>query len=617
MGGFEKLLWEYQQHFMINLKTRASSAFELLESDLEPEVVQYAFTKTSEEQLVSYLWPGESSSGIELFSDIFDRADAIQRRLREDQHEMLYGLPEAQKWHESRQRRSALRDAAQEIVDAQGQSTGRQAICSDPVELFDFWVITMLDFDAEQLSAHTALTKKVHWLHPGRSVVLSRSLVEALAFELLVECNRALLTVKDRDTYASLNLEPSELACRAGKRLLDTALRSADYDYGSDGVYVALDSVAASVYEGGAPKGHLILAKRDHPDVERLVTLRREISLDRSGRGARKLLETASDDCAMLAAPPLDQDYWLSVYGLGRVGSTYDLSTESVFHVRFIDRHRWSLAHGSRDLMLVKSGLPSLPKPPFSRSMLGRLLGQIFGGIQRKATEEICDLACQATEQRHGTMIVISSHAEAEAERLANQSTPVVEAKLTGGLLRQLSSIDGAMLLDTEARCHAIGVILDGMATDKGDSSRGARFNSAVRYCENRKEYGQSALAIVVSEDGYVDLVPDLPPRVRRSRLESLLARLAGLAASRKPDRVQYNHLMNEITSLRFYFGEVQCNAINDLVAQVEETLNKTDPVQIHILHPTLTPHPDMDDSYLTDDDQSEHHAPDVGSEFS
>ena len=62
-----------------------------------------------------------------------------------------------------------------------------------------------------------------------------------------------------------------------------------------------------------------------------------------------------------------------------------------------------------------------------------------------------------------------------------------------------------AKVLTTYAAPEA--AILDGLATEKGDSSRGSRYNSAVRYVESSR---YACLAIVVSEDGLIDLLPPL-----------------------------------------------------------------------------------------------------------
>ncbi|QWG44734.1 hypothetical protein EXW31_10730 [Bacillus mycoides] len=74
-------------------------------------------------------------------------------------------------------------------------------------------------------------------------------------------------------------------------------------------------------------------------------------------------------------------------------------------------------------------------------------------------------------------------------------------------VLNQISSIDGAIYLDSDGDVHGIGVILDGPANELGDSSRGARYNSAIKYNNSKVKINNNTLIIVVSEDGYIDIV--------------------------------------------------------------------------------------------------------------
>ena len=48
-------------------------------------------------------------------------------------------------------------------------------------------------------------------------------------------------------------------------------------------------------------------------------------------------------------------------------------------------------------------------------------------------------------------------------------------------------------------------MILDGESSKKTDLSRGARYNSAIRYIEKQKNIHKKTFVVVVSEDGYVD----------------------------------------------------------------------------------------------------------------
>ena len=150
-------------------------------------------------------------------------------------------------------------------------------------------------------------------------------------------------------------------------------------------------------------------------------------------------------------------------------------------------------------------------------------LPRIFKGMTAERAEELTALIKEAEQVTHGTMLLISGNAEAEAKRLSTQATPLVPCKLTPHLLRHLTPIDGAILIAPDGFCHAIGTILDGMATDKGDPGRGARFNSAVRYVETSKT---PCLAVVVSADGGVDLVPNLRPAIARASIDQTIVEL-------------------------------------------------------------------------------------------
>ena len=82
-----------------------------------------------------------------------------------------------------------------------------------------------------------------------------------------------------------------------------------------------------------------------------------------------------------------------------------------------------------------------------------------------------------------------------------------------------------AVLLDPQGACHAVGVILDGTARSDCTPSRGSRDNSAIRYVGSTDT---PRLAVVVSDDGTVDVVPLLRPRIRPSAIESTISAQRG-----------------------------------------------------------------------------------------
>ena len=134
-----------------------------------------------------------------------------------------------------------------------------------------------------------------------------------------------------------------------------------------------------------------------------------------------------------------------------------------------------------------------------------RIVRIVFPALDADSTDYLWDLAQKATTQPNGTILLITTGAPQEAKRLNRQCFRVVPRIMTPSVLRLVTNIDGAVLIEPSGMCHAIGAILDGLATDKGDSSRGARYNGALRYVNSSKF---PTLAIVVSEDGWIDLLP-------------------------------------------------------------------------------------------------------------
>lgn len=63
----------------------------------------------------------------------------------------------------------------------------------------------------------------------------------------------------------------------------------------------------------------------------------------------------------------------------------------------------------------------------------------------------------------------ISKNARSESYRLRNQGFLIEALSLTASTIRSITSIDGAVLMNLDGYCHGNGVILEGVATEKGD----------------------------------------------------------------------------------------------------------------------------------------------------
>jgi hypothetical protein len=288
----------------------------------------------------------------------------------------------------------------------------------------------------------------------------------------------------------------------------------------------------------------------------------------------------ASDQFALVA----DGEH---LHGLGKLRPGHDPALQDVFEIDFLDHYYWQLRCGGQALLRSRYGEPTLPREPISRVKFEDNFSRIFPQASAADHQRLWDLFKVMTEQDHGSMIVVAADAIAEAQRLAQQGTRISPITMTEDLLRSVSKIDGTVILDPHCVCHAVGVILDGPAVDVCTPSRGARYNSGIRYiCAS----DEARMAIVVSDDGTADVIPMLRPKIDRSRIERFISDLetATLENYHEP-----RHFLDEH---RFYLTAKQCERVNVALDRIEKL--PTEGGQFVIITERLKPHPAMNDSY-------------------
>jgi len=193
-------------------------------------------------------------------------------------------------------------------------------------------------------------------------------------------------------------------------------------------------------------------------------------------------------------------------------------------------------------------------------------------------------------------MLVVSSDAAGEAERLGNQATQIRPVPLTTNMISRTTAIDGAVLVDLDGVCHGIGVILDGPAHRHCTPSRGARYNSAVRYAYRRPAGRLDCMVVVKSEDGMVNLFPALRPQISKAELNAHLDCLRALATENGADGTKLNRVMQWLTDHRFYLSPAQCEEVNTLNEQASKH-SFSDAGRI--IYNTFQPDEEMNDSYF------------------
>lgn len=414
---------------------------------------------------------------------------------------------------------------------------------------------------------------------------VTRSLIHGVVDQVLRLTSKALYLP---DAGADLDGigNTAEIVLAAAEALTFSAMLLSECDFLSQ-LYDGLNRLATARYERRVGSGALLLAGHDSEHVERSVTLSKPVSILET-RTLRKLLEVSNSDGESLLTDGR------AVYGLGRLRTDYPQESESVFRILVGDGF-WELQHADLRLAFVWYGMPRLPAERLERKRFDDICQRVLGHCD---SEAISRLAMSAAEAEHGTMLVISADAAAEAARLECQALTIEPTSLEDDLVQQVVSIDGAVLVDPSGRCHAIGVILDGTVTGEGDRSRGARYNSAIKYQTSATT--PPTVILLVSEDGMINILPDLRPRMKRIERDAVLIDLREAAAREPVDAEQFYKAYERVRGNKFYFEPDQIEEINSLVSNHWQR-RIAEGARIRVFEPALSPDPEMNDEYLID----------------
>lgn len=580
----EYFMWGYQTHFLIGLRTAAESLFEKLDPELNPQVFMVGLlTENGPDRHPICVEPEDCVYRPERFSSVKARATELDKL--DSEHQVFNSHPIAQKHHLLRIKKRALSGAVKECIQADDVERGVVSFCSGPVLVGGHDVIVVLQLSRAAFQSHYALTKSVK-----DRLWFQRSLIDATISEFMGLAAEGLGKPEPGSGGRAVDREADEVIRSAGKALMYVASYSgASENYsGIHGFFDACSEISSLKYEGADGKGRMFVGRIGHPNIKVDLALSTPVRI-KDYRAVRKLLEMSSGGLSLLTDSAL-------IYGLGGIKEPYDLEQEDLFTIEFRKHHDWELCHGTRRLMRVTYGQPSLPRTGVEKNTFENNVTRIFKGISGEDIGRLWTLVLDAIKQKHGTMVVISDQAKEEAARLKNQSTGIMPTRLDPELMKRVTAIDGAVLVDRDGVCHAIGVILDGLASAKGTPSRGARFNSAIRYVESQ---ATPCLAVVVSADGTVDFIPNLRPQIQRSEVERAIATLRGLREDALFKRKIFYEVMDWLREHAFYLLPSMCEEVNHLRREVEATRDRVANSDIKIVYHDIVPNADMNEEYF------------------
>lgn len=479
----ELFMWGFQDSFQGAVEGKLQQALAILGLTVEPTVFLIGLLAEGGTRHRLCVQPENGPITPADFGALEDRAAELLADDPDSSADFTAAWITERKHQQARDR--AYRGAINEVLEAK---LGLRFVTGPPVRVDQHFVYTAVGLpvsafdDAPHLSSDLAADR-----YP-----VTRSLVKGVV-DAMLDLSAAELHEPNPGADLDFDASPTDLTKAAGIALTNSAVLLAG-SHGS-GLFDALNALTNTRYEGRVGVGSLLLALRDTPHVDRELTFVDPVSI-RDTRTLRKVLETSTRDGAALLTDGRD------VYGLGRPRPDYPAESESVFNLLVTGDGAWELHHGGVALARVEFGAPRLPAQQLQRARFDRVCTEVLGEYDGDA---LWTLANAAKGAEHGTMLVISRRAAEEAKRLSSQAIPIEPATLDASLVAKVTSIDGSVLVDPTGDCHAIGVILDGTATTVGDRSRGARYNSAVKYLASTDT---PTVILLVSEDGMINLLP-------------------------------------------------------------------------------------------------------------
>ena len=576
-------MWAHQHSTQDNIQRYAEELFQEISPRLKPQVFLLGILREKKEkpEYLQYpicIQPEECGINVTLFNDVDSVANSIWEK--DERRNIFHGMPYIHKNHHAKVKRDSVRSAVQQLVDKNFEGKKVVSFVSQSVHLEGYEIFVVLQFDEDDYNSFYGLE--------GDSKLSRKSFFDSLIWVFLEESLDTMYRPRAATTPQSIFTDKKEVMRIAASQFVSSAIFTVCESRGSWEFLNTCNYVSSLKYEGDASVGKLIVCKGgQHPNLEIVLKLATPVQLTEY-RKIRKLLEIASRDLSLYCDG-------LQILGLGKIKGEYDEKNQNLLTIDFTGAHKWELVHGTNTMLIVEYTNPRLPKSKINKEKFDDLLKRTFLEISSEDIERLWNIVITATAQKHGTLLIISSEAEKESVRLMNQSTRVEPTLLNEALIRNVTSIDGAILLDNNGICHSMGVILDGMSTNKGTSERGARYNSAIRYVENNKK---KCIAVIISEDGMVDLYPDLLSRIKKRDIEEYLNRLRIQFEKDVLDSEEYHDIMRWFDAHEFYLSQEQCDEINKIKAICNDK-EKSDPYRIFVLRNDLKPNPDMDDSYF------------------
>jgi hypothetical protein len=561
-------MWGYQEHLCRSVRLFAQSVLEKLGETVEPEVFLVGVRRPGAEcPHPVCLEPEDDRWRLADFADLPDAADAAFAR-DERRNRFFSDLRFSDAWPDTL-RRMLIGDLVRERARRRDAEFGTVSFCAAAYPVAGYDVVCVLQLPAALIARFPPVATFQWEGKPAETSFLD------CCIQLLLRDADLRMQQPDPGRDIQTLALPEEIILRAARRFMRTPFLG-DYMNQAD-LFSAFDGLSLTRYETDASGGQLILAPADGRTTETLLSLANPVRLN-DIRWTRKLFEMAGPGVGVLADSA-------RILGLGRVKADH---SKDAYVIDFHGHHQWEFRRGPQVLMRVRFGVPLLPLDVVPKDQFADQIRRRFSDATDEGIVELQRMLGALTARTGGSILIVAADAAAEAERLQDQGTRISPAVLDDEILGRAAALDGAILVSPDGVCHGIGVILDGLADQFCLASRGARYNSAVRYVRSGEA---NRLAVVVSEDRTVDVIPKLRPKMSRAALEDALTALAVATT----DNFHRPRLF--LDENRFYLDADQCARANAAIARIDAL--PRDVGEISFGTRPFTPDPEREASYL------------------
>ena len=565
----DQFMWGFQRHFRgcIEYETRRVLN-EIGMSVDDVTVVLVGFATEPTERHAICVEPETGPLRAEHFALATHRAEELY--LSNPESKMFDSHPRV---HEQRHRGlklSSRADAIVEAIEKSGVFDGLTFFANQSPPIGGYEVHTCIGLPTDLLENFPAFNEStVDWFHVGKS----------LQHEVIREClYRAgkVLYLPDPGSGLSILGRTDDIIKTATDGFLSGTMMRVD-KMPAD-IFRHLNAITELTYERATAKGNLVITAKENIDKWLAIRFKSPVGLHES-RAMRKVLQLSDNQMAVLA----DRE---RAYGYGPARTAPD-----VVEVSITGHARWEASVNGAKYVRVSYGKATLPHQPIELEELEDVAGRIIGLTNTKLIWEIVQAA---QESGHGAMIVVSADPESETARLRNDGMVIEPDYLAPEGIVRLGAVDGAVIVGPDGRCHAFGVILDGVANEGGDRSRGARFNSAMRY---QHMATAESIIIVISDDGTIDLLPRLMPRVDKREVAAAVDEFCECCDSVPIDGGEFARLHRRVERFAFYLNEEQCHRVNEKYEQ--EMDRRLASGGLKVMEGGLRPDPRMNESYF------------------